>query len=244
MRFSKAWLVASKDFKIFWKKQSILYSIVIFELLASLGFPFLVKYITGKTTDPTVVGSLINAFSFWFVIAASVLPAGIASYSLVGEKVQQSLEPLLATPVTDGEILVGKGIAALLPAIVSSYAGAVPFTALVDLFAHDTFHHLFYPNWNIAVILLLLVPLASLLSVGVNVLISSRTNDVRAAQQFGTAIPLVPMVSIYILSEIQIMVLTVTTLLLVAAALVVLDVFTISAAIGTFRRDRILTAWK
>ena len=244
MRLSKALLVSSKDFMIFRKKATILYSIVMFELLVSLGFPFLVKYIVSKTSDPTAVGPLINAFSFWFVIGAAILPVGIASYSLVGEKVQQSLEPLLATPVTDGEILVGKGIAALVPAIVASYVGAVPFMVLVDVFAHSTFHRLFYPNWNIAVILLLLAPFVSLFSVAVNVLISSRSSDVRVAQQLGSVIPMAPLIGIYVLSEIKVITLTSATLLLIAAVLAVLDVLTIYAAIHTFQRDEILTGWK
>ncbi len=244
MRFSKAWLVASKDFMIFRKKGNIIYSLVIFELLMSLGFPLLIKYITSKSSDPTVVGPLIDAFSFWFVIGAGILPVGIASYSLVGEKIQQSLEPLLATPVTDGEILVGKGISALVPAIGASYIGAVPFMVLVDVFVHSTFHHLVYPNWNIGVILLLLAPLESLFSVAVNVLISSRSTDVRTAQQLGSVIPLVPMFAVYLLSEIRIMTLTVDTLLLIAAALAALDMLTVYASIRTFRRDEILTGWK
>ncbi|HZS94729.1 MAG TPA: hypothetical protein VFA78_08020 [Chloroflexota bacterium] len=243
MRLSKARLITSKDFRIFLKKRTILYSLVGFELLMALGFPILVKYIIGKTADATAVGSLIDAFSFWFVIGAAILPVGIASYSLVGEKVQQSLEPLLAAPVTDGEILVGKGLAALLPAIVASYVGAVPFMVLVDVFAHGTFHHLFYPNWNIAAILLLLVPLVSLFSVAANVLISSRSTDVRSAQQLGSIIPMLPLFAIYLLSEIRVMTLTVTNLLLIAVALAVLDGLTMYAAVRTFRRDEILTEW-
>lgn len=244
MRFSKARLIASKDFMVFRKKRNILYSLVVFELLMSFGFPFLVRYITSKTSDPTVVEALINAFSFWFVIGAAILPVSIASYSLVGEKVQQSLEPLLATPVTDGEILVGKGIAAFLPAIFSSYIAAIPFMVLVDIFAYSTFHHLFYPNWNIGVILLLLAPLMSVFSVAGNVLISSRSTDVRTAQQFGSAIPMLPMIAIYLLAEIRAITLTVMSLLIIGAALAVLNVVTIYLAIGTFRRDEILTEWK
>ncbi len=243
MRLSKSWLIASKDFMVFRKKRNILYSLVIFELLTALGFPFLVKYITSKTTNTTLVGARIDAFSFWFAIGAAILPVGIASYSLVGEKVQRSLEPLLATPVTDGEILVGKGLAALLPAIVASYIAAVPFMVLVDVFVHGTFHRLYYPNWNIVVILLLLAPLVSLFSVASNVLISARSTDVRTAQQLGSAIPMLPLIVIYLLTEIQVLKLTVTNLLLIAAALAVLDVLTIYAAIGTFRRDQILTEW-
>ena len=244
MRLTKAWLIASKDFMVFRKKQSIIYSLVVFELLMSFGFPFLVKYIARKTTDPTVMGPLINAFSFWFVIGAAILPVGIASYSLVGEKVQQSLEPLLAAPVSDGEILIGKGIAAFLPAIVASYVGAVPFMILVDVFVHRIFQHLYYPNWNIGVILLLLAPLVSLFSVAVNVLISSRSTDVRTAQQFGTTVPMLPLIAIYLLSEIRVITLTVTNLLFIAAALAALDVLMTYAAMRIFQRDAILTTWK
>ncbi|HVB63854.1 MAG TPA: hypothetical protein VNE17_03915 [Nitrolancea sp.] len=243
MRLSKAWLIASKDFMIFWKKPTILYSLVFFELLMSLGFPFLVKYIVSRTSNLAVIGARIDAFSFWFAIGAAILPVGIASYSLVGEKLQQSLEPLLAAPVTDGEILVGKGIAAFLPAIVSSYVSAVPFMVLVDVFVHGTFHHLYYPNWNIGVILLLLAPLVSLFSVAANVLISSRSGDVRTAQQLGTAIPMLPLIAIYLLTEARVITLTLSTLLVIGAVLAVLDVLTISAAIGSFRRDVILTEW-
>jgi hypothetical protein len=59
-----------------------------------------------------------------------MLPVAIASYSLVGEKIERSLEPLLATPATDGEILLGKGIAAFVPPVAAIWAGAVVFMAL------------------------------------------------------------------------------------------------------------------
>lgn len=229
---------------VFRKKRNIVYSLIIFELVMSLGFPFLVDYVVHKTTNQAVVEARINAFSFWFVIGAGILPVSIASYSLVGEKLQQSLEPLLATPVTDGEILVGKGIAAFLPAILSSSVGAVPFMVLVDVFARGTFQRLYYPNWNIGVILLILVPLVSLYSVAANVLISSRTTDVRTAQQLGTAIPMLPLIVIYLLTEIRVFTFSITNLLLIAAAVALLDVVTISAATGTFRREQILTEWK
>jgi ABC-2 type transport system permease protein len=71
-----------------------------------------------------------QSFSFWFVMGASLLPTGIASYSLVGEKVQKSLEPLLATPTTDEEILAGKAVAAFIPVIISNYIGGSPVYAV------------------------------------------------------------------------------------------------------------------
>jgi hypothetical protein len=35
---------------------------------------------------------LFNAFDFFFIIVASMIPVGMASYSIVGEKVEKSLE--------------------------------------------------------------------------------------------------------------------------------------------------------
>ena len=246
MRLAKAWVIASKEFKIFAKKRSILYTLVGFELLVCVVLPFILAYAIHKlpaSHPATDLLPLIDAFSFWFVIGPATLPVSIASYSLVGEKVQHSLEPLLATPVTDTEILAGKGIAAFLPAMAATYAGAVVFMVLVNVVTQGSLGYWYYPNGTIGVSLLLLAPLASLLSVGANVLISARANDVRTAQQLG-ALPMLPLFAVYLLAELDIVALSVRTLLLFAAALLVVDLWTCYAAVRTFRRDEILTRWR
>lgn len=243
MRLSKAWTVASKDFKTFTKRKSILYSIIYFEVFVSIGMPLLIRFIASKPSGAAALPTFMNAFSFWFVIGASLLPVGIASYSLIGEKVQKSLEPLLATPTTDEEILAGKSIAAFLPAICASYIGALIFTVLVDLFTYSKLTYLYYPNWDIAIILFLLAPLACILGVGYNILISSRANDVRAAQQLGTLI-ILPFGIVYFLSEFKVLTLTTNNLLIMAAVLVVVDVIIFYLVKATFQREEILTKWK
>ena len=243
MRLSKAWTVASKDFKTFTKRKSILYSIIYFEVFVSIGMPLLIRFIASKPGGAAALPTFMNAFSFWFVIGASLLPVGIASYSLIGEKVQKSLEPLLATPTTDEEILAGKSIAAFLPAICSNYIGALIFTVLVDSFTYSTLKYLYYPNWDIAIILFLLAPLACILGVGYNILISSRANDVRAAQQLGTLI-ILPFGAVYILSEFKVLTLTMNNLLIMAAVLAVIDVIVFYLVKSTFQREEILTKWK
>ena len=243
MRLSKAWIVASKDFKIYTKRKSILYSTFYFEAVVSIGLPFLVRYIANKPGVLALLPTYINAFSFLYVIGAALLPVTIASYSLVGEKVQKSLEPLLATPTTDEEILAGKSIAAFLPAICVNSIGALIFTVLVDLFTHSTLSYLYFPNWDIAIILFLLAPLTCLLAVGYNILISSRMNDVRSAQQLGTLI-LLPFGAIYLLSEFKVLDLTTTNLLIMAAVLAVVDGIVFYLVKATFQREEILTKWK
>ncbi len=58
----------------------------------------------------------------------------------------KSLEPLLATPTTDEEILAGKSIAAFLPAIGSNYIGALIFMVLADLFTYSTLKLSLFPQ--------------------------------------------------------------------------------------------------
>jgi ABC-2 type transport system permease protein len=89
----------------------------------------------------------------------------------------------------------------------------------------------------------LLAPLACILSVGYNVLISSRANDVRAAQQLGMLI-ILPLGGVYVLSELGILALNSRNLLIMAAALAAIDGGVFYPVRATFQRDEILTKWK
>ena len=243
MRLSKAWIIASKDFKTYTKKKSILYSIIYFEVVVSIGIPFVIRVIASKPNGAAVLPTFMNAFSFLYVIGAAFAPVGIAAYSLIGEKVQKSLEPLLATPTTDEEILAGKSIAAFLPAICSNYIGALIFMVLADLFTYSTLKYLYFPNWDIAIILFLLAPLACILGVGYNILVSSRVNDVRTAQQLGTLILLL-FAAVYLLSEFKVLSLTIDNMLIMAAVLAVIDAIVFYLVKAAFQREEILTKWK
>jgi ABC-2 type transport system permease protein len=243
MRLSKAWIIASKDFRTFFKRKTILYTIVWFELVVSIGLPIIIHVIAGKPAAVALLPVFMNSFSFLYVIGAALLPATIASYSLVGEKVQKSLEPLLATPTTDEEILAGKSLAAFVPAMASTFIGASVFMALVDIFTGKVLGRITYPNWDIAIIVLLLAPLACLLSIGFNVLVSSRANDVRASQQVGVLIML-PFGAVYLLSEFRVISLTTEGLLTMAAVLAIVDVVMFWIVKATFQREEILTRWK
>ena len=243
MRLSKAWTVATNDFDIFRKKKGIIVPIIAFEVWIAIGLPLIIWYISSKSSGLPLLTYLTSSFSFWFVISASILPVGIASYSLVGEKIQKSLEPLLATPITDIEILAGKAIAAFLPAISINFIGSLLYMLLVDLFTDRVLGYLYYPNASIVIIVLLVTPLACILSIGYNVLISSRSNDTRAAGQTGLLIVL-PFGAVYLLSEINILPLTPVDLLLFSAALVVVDVVVFYIVRAAFQREEILTKWK
>jgi ABC-2 type transport system permease protein len=248
MRFSLAWIIAGKELSIFRKKKSIFYSVIIFPLFASIVLPYLIHFIliqSGEITPDILAGllTIINAFAFFFIIGAATLPTAIASYSIVGEKQEQSLEPLLATPATDGEILLGKSIGALLPPLVAIWVGAVVFMGLMDYYLFGLLGYLYFPNAVMGVIMLLLVPLSAITAVEMSVIVSARVNDVRTAQQLGSLI-VIPFALIYVLGEINAFPLTVPYLLILAVVLMVVDVGLYYLAVATFQREEILTRWK
>ena len=239
MRMQKSWVIATKDFNIFLKKKRILYTLIILPLLLSIGLPLAIAGIT-KTAEIIV---LLNAFSYFYIILAYILPSTLASYSILGEKLEQSLEPLLATPTTDSELLFGKVITSFLPCVGIIYAGSIIFMVLSDLFSYNTIGYLFFPNWSMAFILLLAVPLSAVLSIQLNVIISSKVNDVRTANQLGMIL-FIPFIAVYILLETNVVSLNIINLIAISIILLVADavLFYINKAI--FNRDEILTKWK
>jgi ABC-2 type transport system permease protein len=245
MNIGTSWIIAAKDLKVIIRKKSIRYTLTILPLMGSILFPLVVRYAGGKGEGipAAVLPGLLNAFAFFFVIIAAILPTPIASYSIVGEKVEKSLEPLLATPTTDGEILLGKSIAAFLPALIATYAGATIFMVLIDRVTYSTLGYLFFPNWDIGVILLLLTPLAAVLSVELSVIASAKVSDVRAASQIGSLMFL-PFIAVYIAAEVGLISLDTNNLLIISAVLVAVDLVLFRISTATFRREEILTKWK
>lgn len=186
---------------------------------------------------------LLPSFIFFFAILAAYIPTPIASYTLVGEKVEKSLEPLLATPTTDGEILFGKTIAAFLPPIGAVLGGGTVFMVLMDLATYNKLGY-YFPNWDAGLVLFVIAPLAAMLSIQMNVIVSSRITDVRSGQQVGI-LTVLPLMGLYVSSELGIIPLGSTdNLLIVAAAILVVDVLLFSVARATFRREEILTKWR
>lgn len=244
MSWQNVTTIAAKDLRITITKRSTRLSLVIFPLVIAIGPPFLARY-TGaghQGVPALLLPRFLDAFSFYFVIIGALLPTAIASYSLVGEKVERSLEPLLATPVTDGEVLAGKGIAALLPPIAVIWAASVLFMALCDVLYRPTLGHYYFPNATAALILALITPLAAVFGVEYSVLVSARLSDVRPVHQLAT-LAVLPFVGIYVAAETGALTLDRPTLAVIAGGLAVVDAALFVATRATFRREDILIRW-
>jgi ABC-type Na+ efflux pump permease subunit len=194
--------------------------------------------------SPTELVVLMPAFTFFYLILAGLIPTTIASYSIVGEKVEKSLEPLLATPTTDAEILFGKGFAAFVLPVTSILGGAAIFMGLTDALTRGILGYYFFPNWDAAIVFLLMVPLANVMSVEWNVLVSSRVSDVRVAAQIGSLL-LIPYGGVYVAGELNVIPLgDMNTLLTITGIMALISLLLLYVVRATFRREEILTRWK
>jgi ABC-2 type transport system permease protein len=107
---------------------------------------------------------------------------------------------------------------------------------------HNTLGYLYFPNWTIGLILLLLTPLLAILSIEWGVIVSSRASDPRAAQMQGLFIAL-PLLAIYVASEVGAISLDTKTLLIISGVILIADVILFFLSTKTFQREEILTKW-
>lgn len=186
---------------------------------------------------------VLNQFLVLFMLMPLIIPTSIAAYSIVGEKTTRSLEPLLATPITTEELLIAKGLAAALPAVGASWLSFLVFALGAPLAGAGprVMASLIGPTWLTAV--LVIGPLLAVLSVNAAVMISSRVNDPRAAEQIAGALVLPVMLLIF--GQIAgLFVINFALMVSVAAALVVVDIGAVYLGAQVFQRETILTRWR
>jgi ABC-2 type transport system permease protein len=186
---------------------------------------------------------LISQFILLFMIIPLAIPITIASYSIIGEKTTRTLEPLLATPITTTELLGGKSAAAVIPGVIATwlaYLILVIGAALMGV-GPGVMDSLLDPFWLIAVFIV--GPLLALTGVSVAVMVSSRATDPRAAEQVSMLVFL-PVLLIFFAQMAGLILIDARLVLLMALALIVVDVALMAAAIRLFQRETILTRWK
>jgi ABC-2 type transport system permease protein len=191
--------------------------------------------------------ALIQAFVFQqFLMMQLLIPVtgamAFAGYSLIGEKQGRTLEPLLATPITTAELLVGKGLGALLPSLgIMLIATFVYFGGMAALARPGVFATVL--NRRSLLLVLGVGPMAALVALQIAVLVSSRVNDPRTAQQFG-ALLILPLTGLFVMQFNGVFSLTLPIVLVLLATLTVLWVVLVVVGVAAFDRETILTRWK
>jgi ABC-2 type transport system permease protein len=184
----------------------------------------------------------LSLFMFMFMILPVAIPVTIAAYSIVGEKTTRSLEPLLATPITTVELLAGKALAAMTPAILATWISYILFLIGMRLLVSDAvFDRLMDPMWLLAVFVV--GPFLALLAVCVSLIISSRASDPRVAEQLSALIA-VPLILVVVGQSLGLVLINQQLILLIGIVAAALDVVLVLLTVQLFQRETILTRWK
>ena len=188
-------------------------------------------------------GYLVSQFMLMFMLIPLAIPITIAAYSIVGEKNSRSLEPLLATPISTMELLVGKGLAAVIPAILATYGSFLLFIAGAWLIIPNTNVLFAFLDLRWLIAIFIVGPLMAILAVNLSLMISSRVNDPRAAEQISMVV-IVPVLGLFFGQMAGLFVLNKEIITVTAFILLVIDFFVVYLAIKVFDREAILTRWK
>lgn len=186
---------------------------------------------------------MVNQFMILFMMTPLIIPINIAAYSIVGEKTTRSLEPLLATPITTIELLIGKTLAAVIPAVVATWVGFIIYIlgAWIIVRAPQVVSALVDPMWWIAV--LFVGPLLAVLSVNISLMVSSRVNEPRVAEQL-SGLVILPVLGLFFAQIAGLLIINRQIVLLLAVLLLIIDIIMVFLAVRLFQRETILTRWK
>ena len=162
-------------------------------ILLTAGFPAIMNFTAGRLLrfvenfGAEIIANQLIPFLLlvvgFFPISFSLI---IALEAFVGEKERKSLEPLLATPLTNTQLYVGKMMASLVPPILASYLGMTLY--LIALY----FTIGWTPTLPMLVQTVLLSTVQGIIMVAGAVVVSSQTTSVRAANLLASFI-IVPM---------------------------------------------------
>lgn len=185
---------------------------------------------------------MFNVLLILLIMIPVTIPTVTASYSFVGEKVNRSLEPLLATPITDLELLVGKSGSIFLMSMGATWAAFAVAIGMVDMLTYPVLGYNPLPTDYWMVGMLLLAPAMCILSILTNVIISSRVNDVRVSQQIGGVLVL-PLLIFFFSSLAGVLSTGVGPLIIFSLGIFAADAGILWLSLRVFRREQILVNW-
>jgi uncharacterized membrane protein SpoIIM required for sporulation/ABC-type transport system involved in multi-copper enzyme maturation permease subunit len=183
------WVVTAREIRDVLRDWRLVIPIIILTLF----FPVLANFTAGEMIGflnrygGAIIGERLVPFLLmivgFFPISFSLV---IALETFVGEKERKSLEPLLASPLSDIQLYLGKTLAATIVPLGASYLGIS-----VYLISLAIFQQIYLPFLLLAQILMLTTAEAIVMVSGA-VIISTQTTSVRAANLLASFI-IIPM---------------------------------------------------
>jgi ABC-2 type transport system permease protein len=230
--------VVRKELRDYRRKRSIVVAMIILPAMFLIQ-PTLTVFLgsPGSLSDPYSLPLLL------LLLIPVIMPSTLAAYSVVGEREQGTLEPLLTTPIRRQELILGKATAVMIPTITLSYVVFGLFFAVVALFARPAAVTGVFHQDAVIFALALLTPLLAGWAIVVGMAFSVRASEIRVAQQLGM-IASFPPLGVVVALGIGAIHPTVAVAISFAVALLVIDVAALRIVSRMFDRERLTTGVK
>lgn len=234
--------VVQKELRDYRRKRSIVVTMAIFPIIFLIE-PVLSIFLVPASTSGSTLDKYVVIPILYMLLNPVIIPSTLAAYSVVGEREQGTLEPLLTTPLRTQEFILGKAAAVMIPSVALSFTVFVLFLACVRLFANSAVASAVFHQGPILLALFLFTPLLAGWAIVVGMAISVRASEVRVAQQLGTLASFPPLGVIALLA-IGVIHPTFTVAVLFAFGLLVIDVLALRVVSSMFDRERLITGSK
>ena len=267
IRKEKVLLIFKKEFKELLRNKEILVTIIIMPIVFALLIP--VSMITLQFTDQEDLGEedqlsdvfqnlapnwselndlqrisvlQANMYLAFLIMIPMIVPMATSGDSIAGEKERKTIESLIAAPISETELFLGKALAASAPSIIVSWVAEIIYIVFTDIILYDIMGgKILFPNTFAILMFFLLMPTQTLLSTLLMTAISSRSTGSREAMQKSglLATPLILIVSAIVFVP---LILHPLFCLVSEAILIILTFVILRVAVRGFNREKLLSA--
>lgn len=270
MRIHKAMLVFRKDWREVSRNWQVILPIVVVPLMFSIVLPVLIILIPSLAalpgsglsgletmiqnlpehvqrelvgmTDQQVLVYIMSLYFLapFFLIIPLMASSVIASDSFAGEKERKTIEALLATPISDSELLIGKILVSFIPSIAVTIVSFVIYSIVVDVSSIVIFDgRLLLPNMVWIMVIFGLAPALAIAGIGLTVIISAKVKGFREAQQI-SVILLIPILALVFGQVAGAIIFGPVMILGLIGLFAVVDLVVFKVGVKIFRREEIL----
>jgi ABC-type Na+ efflux pump permease subunit len=175
-----------------------------------------------------------------FLIMPLMFASVVGSDSFVGERERKTLEALLYSPATDMELVLGKVLAAVIPAIGLSWLTYLVYIIVVNVASFNMFGHIWFPLPAWWPLMFWLTPAFAVLGISATVLISSRVKTFMEAYQLSAS--LVVLVLAIVIGQVTgVLYLGVGTVMLAGTVIWIINAILLRISIRQFKRSMLIS---
>ena len=271
MRIKKAMLVFNKDWREIRRNWQVILPIVVVPLMISVFLPVILTVIpslaatqggslngfetlianlprhvqeqlAGMTEQQVMIYIMtIYFFAPFFLIIPLMASSVISSDSFAGEKERKTIEALLATPISDGELFLGKMLVSFIPSMIVTIISFAVYTAVFDVMAYGIFNGmLLLPNIDWILLIFGLAPTVALASIGLTVMVSAKVKGFREAQQISVVL-LIPVLALIIGQATGAIIFGPVVIGALIGLFVLIDFAVFRAGVKLFKREEVLS---